>query len=398
MAATPPTGAARRAEAHYTMQLKSRALAAVAAQSGRAQWLAGSTAAREENEVRLLEYDPDREALVSGGVWLHPDEVWDIAPSPLAADRMATVHSREGRTGVTVWQAEQGGARLAPLARLDIAGAGGAGTGAAAAPIARRALWSQPEPEALLTIDSAALRRWDLGGGGARCAAAVPARDGEPLWGGAAHPRDGAGRAAAVAGGALLIIDSRAGGAGAIAAEAPRAHRVAARDAHWAPHHAHRLVTCGDDGRVRFWDDRALGRAAVPLLDLGGHAHWVWAARFSPFHDQLVASASTDCSVALYYAPRQAKLRDAPGAAGGIGGGGSGSGGGSTGTPRGRGAGAGGFGDADGRAAVFDEAHEDSVYGLAWSAADPWLLASMSYDGRVVVSAVPKAVKYKILV
>jgi WD40 repeat protein len=48
--------------------------------------------------------------------------------------------------------------------------------------------------------------------------------------------------------------------------------------------------------------------------------------------------------------------------------------------------------------ALFDEEHEDSVYGLAWSAADPWLLASMSYDGRVVVSAVPKGLKYKILI
>jgi EARP and GARP complex-interacting protein 1 len=57
-----------------------------------------------------------------------------------------------------------------------------------------------------------------------------------------------------------------------------------------------------------------------------------------------------------------------------------------------------GAGEADGRVAVLDGEHEDSVYGLAWSAADPWLLASMSYDGRVAVSAVPKNLKYKILV
>lgn len=51
----------------------------------------------------------------------------------------------------------------------------------------------------------------------------------------------------------------------------------------------------------------------------------------------------------------------------------------------------------DGRAHTFDD-HEDSVYGLAWSHADPWLFASMSYDGRLMVNRVPKNVKYKILI
>lgn len=41
--------------------------------------------------------------------------------------------------------------------------------------------------------------------------------------------------------------------------------------------------------------------------------------------------------------------------------------------------------------------HEDSVYVVEWSAADPWLYASLSYDGRLIINRVPKAVKYKIL-
>jgi hypothetical protein len=51
----------------------------------------------------------------------------------------------------------------------------------------------------------------------------------------------------------------------------------------------------------------------------------------------------------------------------------------------------------DGKAHTFDD-HEDSVYGLVWSAVDPWLFASMSYDGRLLVNRVPKNVKYKILI
>ena len=36
--------------------------------------------------------------------------------------------------------------------------------------------------------------------------------------------------------------------------------------------------------------------------------------------------------------------------------------------------------------------------GVAWSAADPWVFASLSYDGRVVVNRVPGQIKYKILI
>ena len=44
----------------------------------------------------------------------------------------------------------------------------------------------------------------------------------------------------------------------------------------------------------------------------------------------------------------------------------------------------------------FDE-HEDSVYSVVWSSADPWVFASLSYDGRLVINRVPRAEKYKIL-
>lgn len=43
------------------------------------------------------------------------------------------------------------------------------------------------------------------------------------------------------------------------------------------------------------------------------------------------------------------------------------------------------------------EQHEDSVYCAEWSSADPWTFASLSYDGRLVISRVPRHYKYKIL-
>ncbi|TKY75312.1 WD repeat-containing protein DWA2 [Spatholobus suberectus] len=32
--------------------------------------------------------------------------------------------------------------------------------------------------------------------------------------------------------------------------------------------------------------------------------------------------------------------------------------------------------------------YEDSIYGLTWSSREPWIFASLSYDGRVVVESV----------
>jgi EARP and GARP complex-interacting protein 1 len=44
----------------------------------------------------------------------------------------------------------------------------------------------------------------------------------------------------------------------------------------------------------------------------------------------------------------------------------------------------------------FDQ-HDDSVYAVAWSAGDPWIFSSLSYDGHMVVNVVPQEHKYKIL-
>ena len=43
------------------------------------------------------------------------------------------------------------------------------------------------------------------------------------------------------------------------------------------------------------------------------------------------------------------------------------------------------------------DGHEAPVYAVAWSASDAWVFASVSHDGRVVVSLVPSTEKYKIL-
>lgn len=45
------------------------------------------------------------------------------------------------------------------------------------------------------------------------------------------------------------------------------------------------------------------------LQEMAGHSHWVWNVAYSPFHDQLLLSSSTDTTVNVWYAPALAKLK-----------------------------------------------------------------------------------------
>eukprot|EP00879_Flechtneria_rotunda_P012362 GHRR01012909.1.p1 GENE.GHRR01012909.1~~GHRR01012909.1.p1 ORF type:complete len:169 (+),score=48.69 GHRR01012909.1:1059-1565(+) len=160
-----------------------------------------------------------------------------------------------------------------------------------------------------------------------------------------------------------------------------QAHHMPTRNVSWAPNNEHRFVTAGDDGKLRFWDTRMLSRPEA-LLELSGHRHWVWNCCYNPLHDQLLLSSSTDTTVCVWYTPALTKLKgvdakqiDQSKQSSQL-------------LAR---------QDTDGKVHSYDE-HDDSVYGLAWSTVDPWVFASMSYDGRLLVNKVPKNVKYKILI
>lgn len=141
------------------------------------------------------------------------------------------------------------------------------------------------------------------------------------------------------------------------------------RDIDFNPNRHHFLATCGDDGRSRFWDIR---NTSQPLISRSDHSHWVWSIRYNHYHDELIASASSDTRVLITriqsissssILPEEETTKDKL---------------------------------SDRVIATFDQ-HEDSVYCVEWSAADPWILASLSYDGRLLINRVPKDEKYKIL-
>nr|XP_019607590.1 PREDICTED: protein TSSC1 isoform X6 [Rhinolophus sinicus] len=161
------------------------------------------------------------------------------------------------------------------------------------------------------------------------------------------------------------------------------AHGQLVRDLDFNPNKQYYLASCGDDCKVKFWDTRDV---TEPVKTLEEHSHWVWNVRYNHSHDQLVLTGSSDSRVIL---SNMVSISSEP------------------------------FGHLvddddlsdqeerrpeeksqeppqDSVIATYEE-HEDSVYAVDWSSADPWLFASLSYDGRLVINRVPRALKYHIL-
>ncbi|XP_054167172.1 EARP-interacting protein homolog [Oppia nitens] len=160
----------------------------------------------------------------------------------------------------------------------------------------------------------------------------------------------------------------------------PNAHSQLVRDLDFNPNAQYYLSSCGDDCETRFWDVR---NTSAPVLSVTNHSHWVWSVRYNLFHDQLVLTSSSDSRVVLMRAVSVASqpfghlLEDeSPEDDNGV------------------------FNktsmNTDGIIATFEE-HEDSVYSVEWSVSDPWIFASLSYDGRLVINKVPKIEKFNIL-
>lgn len=162
-----------------------------------------------------------------------------------------------------------------------------------------------------------------------------------------------------------------------------QAHSQVVRDMDFNSNSQYYIATCGDDCEVKFWDIRDTSR---PVLSMLHHSHWVWAVRYNLFHDHLVLSSSSDGNVNLL---RTSSIVSQP------------------------------YGKlidnelldeedsslkrlliseqkSDGLIRTFED-HVESVYAIEWSLNDPWIFASLSYDGRLIINKVPEEEKMNIL-
>ncbi|XP_022125484.1 EARP and GARP complex-interacting protein 1 [Pieris rapae] len=144
------------------------------------------------------------------------------------------------------------------------------------------------------------------------------------------------------------------------------AHRQLARDLDFNPNRQFQLATVGDDAALNIWDYR---NPKEPIFSRTDHSHWVWTVRYNTYHEQLLVTGSSDGRALLTAAASICDTDDDKKLSQVL---------------------------EDGVLQSYEQ-HEDSVYCVEWSTAEPWTFASLSYDARLVLSRVPRHFKYKIL-
>lgn len=118
------------------------------------------------------------------------------------------------------------------------------------------------------------------------------------------------------------------------------------------------FMTAGSDGIIIIHDIRYGPSSTISSIrQMKAHEHTVQHCLFNPFHDELVLSCSSDQTVKLWDLTGQESA------------------------------------SLISRLAEFG----DSVVGLCWSSCSPWVFAGLSYNGKILVDAVPNNKKMDIL-
>jgi len=133
------------------LKFQARVLVPQVAEKDSSQWLVATNCLREENEVRVVQYDPATETVKSPAAYVHNSEVWDLAPCPERTDRFFTVHNSGGEYDVTLWEAPPDDQVLRSLSDLPGIDA-----------TIRRVLWHPKENGKVATIEEGKLKTWSL--------------------------------------------------------------------------------------------------------------------------------------------------------------------------------------------------------------------------------------------
>ena len=292
------------------------------------------TCSPEQNRLVCVRYLEGKEGkdVKQLAVVEHPEEVWSITAAPGGGLLMVAASAPGDRSQQEcgLWNAEKGAKE-------------------AAIPCSRIQHLSFDNHSGLQhggVVDSESLRRVDWSAS-ARVVATIPV--GPRCAGGALDPH-AAEQAATCDDCALRLWDLRA--PSTPAAMQPNAHEFAATTVSYAPALQYRIVTGGEDAKVRVWDSRKLDKH---LQVCQGHTHWVVNATCGLAKD-LVLSSGTDAVVCLWRCSATSESSELSGSL-----------------------------------VTCYQDHEDSVYGCCWSAEDQWVFASLSYDGRLLVHSVSDA-------
>ncbi|KAI9120185.1 hypothetical protein K1719_008833 [Acacia pycnantha] len=334
----------------YGLKYQARCISNVKADTDHTSFLAGTLSLKEENEVHLIRLSSSGNELFCEGLFSHPNEIWDLSSCPFDQRIFSTVYSSGESFGAAIWQipelyGELNSPQLEKITSLDTH-----------AGKIKCILWSPSgRHDKLVSIDEENLYLWSLDV--SKKTAQVQSKDSagmlHTLSGGAWDPHD-VNSVAATCESSVQFWDIRTMKK-TISIEC--AH---VRNVDYNSKKEHILVTAEHESGIHIWD---LRKPKVPTQELPGHTHWTWTVKCNPEYDGLILSSGTDSTVNLWLASSSndvltsERRADSP------------------------------TRWVDPLLNTYSD-YEDSIYGLAWSSREPWIFASLSYDGRVVVESV----------
>uniref|UniRef100_A0A8C4Q1V3 EARP complex and GARP complex interacting protein 1 n=1 Tax=Eptatretus burgeri TaxID=7764 RepID=A0A8C4Q1V3_EPTBU len=380
----------------YGIEFQARTLTAQTAETDAIRFIVGTQSLKHDNQVHLIDFDDENNLINKTVFFHHIGEIWHISASPADLNILSTCYNTcvDGKlqTRAAVWR----------IPRCAEVGEAETGEDAGANPLAldllchlesnnqtsttSSVLWEpMGDGTKVITLADNHLLCWDLKESSTEAvlsnSLSVEGKGQLRFTSGRWSPHHHCCQVATANDTTIRGWDIRTMSQVYCI---DNAHGQLVRDLDFNPNKQYCLASCGDDCRVKFWDTR---NTTKPMKMLEDHSHWVWSVRYNHAHDQLVLSSSSDSRVIL---SNMASISSEP------------------------------FGPAmdeddedeegtsekrvdekreplaDSIIATYEE-HEDSVYAVEWSSADPWLFASLSYDGRLVINRVPRTVKYNIL-
>lgn len=335
----------------YGLKYQARCISDVKADTDHTSFITGTLSLKEENEVHLIRLSSGGTELICEGLFAHPNEIWDLTSCPFDQRIFSTVYSSGESYGAAIWQipelyGELNSPQLERITSLD----------PHVGKIKCILWWPSGKHDKLISIDEETLFLWSLDCSKkvAQVQSKVSVGMLHKLSGGAWDPHD-AHAIAVTCDSDTQFWDLRT------MKKTTSIERAHVRNVDYNPKKKHILVTSEDESGICIWD---LRKPKFPIQELPGHTHWTWAVKCNPEYDGLILSAGTDSTVNLWLTSPSSGDEFAPESL------------------------------VDSPTRGFDPLlhsysdYEDSVYGLAWSTREPWIFASLSYDGRVVVETV----------
>ncbi|XP_066592173.1 EARP-interacting protein homolog [Prorops nasuta] len=367
----------------YGLEFQARALSAQTAETDIVRFLVGTQSLKfTNNQVHLVEFNEETGG-VKTQIFHHPvGEIWSLQASPVKSEEFITCYNSLNESGIcqmkgALWHLPEINEQLNDISDLNkVADIDTSEYGSDLKTIA----YHPTDGTKVVSVVDNHFILWDLAESAPQITTVGTLMSkGQPRFtNGKWNPHNGSNQFITLNENNIRGWDLRSPSDPAWTILS--AHSQIIRDLDFNVNRQYFLSTCGDDGYMKFWDIR---QPSEPVLSRMEHSHWVWNIRINKFHDQLVLTSSSDSRVILYSIAsissesfghmasheENCDQNDENSSKEKMG---------------------------DGVVGRYEE-HEDSVYGVEWSSADPWTFASLSYDGRLVLNKVPRKYKYQIL-